>query len=332
MLKTPFDLSKDQSDPEVIHSPSDLDFKAHLPLPFAMRNVGVGKSSKHERLRDKEEETLFPLSGGLKKKPGKKRKRGPDKLDPPAARGRKPVKFGCDLSSESESESLDDDDETTKKGSKDNSASSTPLILQRDRILADPPPQPTLPPPRRLSSSATTLVERRKPTRPVAYPLALDYEKEIEAVKDRLRRNGAGGVDGEVEYSDYEDDASSTRGRSGNSFAADGERWSPAFLARHQSSTNSPKPPLRPPTAQIPGAMPVPATPSLIKAIERIAVAQKDAFGIQAGGVSVTDPTKPNHVSDITEGEPDLGMSANQMQRAPRWEEFWREVRVKAHS
>jgi hypothetical protein len=324
MSNTPFDLSNDQRDPKVIHSPSDLDFKAHLALPFAMRDVGVGKSSKLERLRDKEDETLFPLSGALRKKPGKKRKRGPDKLDPPTSRGRKPVKFGSDLSSESES--LDDDDETTKRGtqdSKDNSASSTPLIPQQDRTLADPPPQPTLLPPRRLSSSATTLVEGRKTTRPVAYPPALDYEKEIVAVKDKLRRNGAGGVDGEVEYSDYEEDASSTRGRSGKSFAADGERWSPAFLARHQP-TSPPKPPLGPP-----GAMPVPATPSLIKAIERIAVAQKDAFG----GVSVTDPTKPNDVSDITEeGEPDLGMAANQMQRAPRWEEFWREVRVKAHS
>jgi len=331
MSKSPFDLSNDQRDPKVIHSPSDLDFKAQLALPFAMRDVGVGKTPKHERLRDEEEETLFPISGALRKKPGKKRKRGPDKPGLPTARGRKPVKFGSDLSSESESLDLDDDDETTKRGtqgSKDNSASSTPLILQQDRTLADPPPRPTHLPPRRLSSSTATLVERRKTTRPFTYLPSLDYEKEIEAVKDKLRRNGAGGVDGEVEYSDYEEDASSTRGRSGSSFTADGERWSPAFLARHQP-TSPPKPPPRSTTTQIPGAMPVPATPSLIKAIERIAVAQKDAFGI-AGGVSVGDPTKPNHVSDITEeGEPDL---ANQMQRAPRWEEFWREVRVKAHS
>ena len=327
--KTLFDLSlsNDQRDPKVIHSPSDLDFKAHLALPYAMGDVGVAKSPKQEMLRDRETGSLFPLSGGLRKKPGKKRRRGLGKPDPATTRGRKPVKFGSDLSSESES--FDDDDKTTKKstqgGSKYNSASSTPVLLQQDRTLADPPPQPTLPPARRLSSSATTLVEQRKTTGPVAYPLALDYEKETEAVKDKLWR-GAGGVDGEVEYSDYEGDAPSAKDRSGNSFTADGERWSPAFLVRHQS-TSTQKPLLGLPTAQIPGAVPVPATPSLIKALDRIAVAQKDAFGM-TGGVAVTD-LRSQPVSQLTEeAEP----TANQMKSASRWEDFWREVRVKAHS
>jgi hypothetical protein len=129
-----------------------------------------------------------------------------------------------------------------------------------------------------------------------------------------------------VEYSDYEEDTRSTKERSGNPFNRDGERWSPAFLVRHQLPSPR-KPPLGPPIAQIlPGAMPVPATPSLIKAIDRIAVAQQDAFGI-AGGVSVTDPEKSKPVSQLTEeDEPHVGIAANQMERAPRWEEFWREV------
>jgi hypothetical protein len=84
--------------------------------------VLLGKSSKKERLQDREEETLFPLSRGSQEEA----QRGMGKVDP-TKRGRRPVKFGSDLSSESES--LDDDDETTKKGSKDNSASSTPVIL-----------------------------------------------------------------------------------------------------------------------------------------------------------------------------------------------------------
>jgi hypothetical protein len=157
----------------------------------------------------------------------------------------------------------------------------------------------------------------------------LSYEKEIEAVKDKLRWN-AGGVDGELEYSDYEEDISLTKDRrSGNSFAVDGERWSPAFLGRHQSQSSR-KPPLRQPLAQIvPGGVPVRATPSLIKAMDRIAMAQNDAFGI-AAGVSATDAKRVSRLTE--ESEPGMGIATNQTRRAPRWEEFWREVRVKAHS
>jgi hypothetical protein len=291
-----------------------------VALPFAMSGVAPGKLSKKERLRDKEEETLSPLSGGLRKK----RRRGLGKPDPTAPRGRKPIKFGADFSSESDSQD-DDHDEVTKKDTPDGPISATPVIRQQDRNLTDAPPART------FSSSAPTLVERGKATKATADPLAtLDYEKEIEAVKGKLRRTDADIVDGEVEYSDYEEDVPSKNERSGKSFTTDrdGEHWSPAFLVRHQTQLSPRKPTPGPPMAQIvPGAMPVPATPSLIKAIDRIAIAQKDAFGI-AGTVPVKDPAKLNPVSEAA----DVGVTTNRTERAPRWEEFWREVRVKAQS
>lgn len=288
-----------------------MDFKAPLVFPFTTTG-DVGEPLEQEKLRDKEVEGVFPLSGYLREKPGKRRQRRQGKPDLTATRDKKPVKFGSDLSSESESE--DDDGETSTKNQHFDSVCSMPVTLQ-DRSLANPP-QPTRPLARTDSTSAATLVDRGKATRPIANALgALDYEKEITAVKDKLGRNGGSG---EVEYSDYEEDISLPKANSRNTFTDDKGQWRPAFLVRHQSQG--------PPVAQIlPGAMPVPATPSLIKAIDRIAIAQRDAFGIMAGGVSV-DPVKPKGVQSTEEAKP----AANQ--KDPGWEEFWKEVKVKAHS
>lgn len=277
-----------------------------------MSGVPIGKLSKKDRQWDNGEATL---SGALMKKSGKKRRHGLGKFDPLSRRGRKPVKFDSDLSSESDSQ--DGEDEATKK--------AVCSAQQERTALADPPPQPTLFPARTFSSSAPTLVDRDKAIRPATDPLAaLDYEKEIEAVKHNLRRNDAD--DGAVEYSDFEEDVASTKG-SGKSLTVDrdGERWSPAFLARHQYRGVR-QPPSGTHFAQIlPGAMPVPATPSLIKAMDRIAIAQKDAFVIAGGPAS--NSAKPKSVSHPT--EPEVGVATK---RAPQWEEFWREVQVKAHS
>ena len=88
-----------------------------------------------------------------------------------------------------------------------------------------------------------------------------------------------------------------------------------------------------------PGAVPVPATPSLIKAIDRIAVAQRDAFGVPVGLPASTTPEAVSKPSRDGSGvvDPLVTMEGSAKvektkERAPRWEEFWREVRVKAQS
>ena len=56
------------------------------------------------------------------------------------------------------------------------------------------------------------------------------------------------------------------------------EGWSPGFLGRHQPSS--------PPTSMsMPGAVPIPATPSMVKAVDRIAVARREAYGARSAPV-----------------------------------------------
>ncbi len=111
---------------------------------------------------------------------------------------RKPTKFGAEFSSSGS-------DTENGEGNEDKDA------LHR-------PPLPAVA--RTDSSSGATLVDRVRAPFPAQ---VLDYEKEIEAVKDRLRMRG------EVEYSDYEEeDVTSLRGR-----GAERDGWRPAFLDRH---------------------------------------------------------------------------------------------------
>ncbi len=84
------------------------------------------------------------------------------------------------------------------------------------------------------------------------------------------------GAKGEVEYSDYEEeDVTSLKGR-----GTERDGWRPAFLDRHsvQGRVGSRSMP-----ASAPALVPVPATPSLIKALDRIAVAQREGFALSRG-------------------------------------------------
>jgi len=319
--------------------PNEVDLKNHLPLPLpvTMHNMGPGKLSKKDSKSNEDQVLLQPIptrAETLKKSRQKGfaawRKRG-DRI---VSGARKPVKFGADLSSDDDS---DDDEENTKKNP---SSPSTPT-MQYKRPNGRPFALGQQPPSESYSSSTPTLVEgrverarqeRRKDSKLEALA-TLDYEKEIESVKDKLRPKGqkGGNADEEVDYSDYEEDLSALKGKA--DVTSGGEQWSPAFLKRHQSqSLSTTTPPL-----VAPGAVPVPATPSLIRAIDRIAVAQRDAYGFPAVNTSHQSPSQATSIPKDARGDLDalVNMEAGakkEKDRAPRWEEFWREVRQKAQA
>jgi len=247
------------------------------------------------------------------------------------------VKFGAEFSSDSDTEN----EEATQKGrlgtgrSKEMSTASTPTLQHKTSSVADLSLQGARPPARTFSSSAATLVDRGGKAIPDVLA-TLDYDKEIEAVKDKLRRNGADGIGSkeEVEYSDYEED-DVTKGQARVSGGDQGGPWSPEFLKRHQSQAQSQGQALVPPRADIlSGVMPVPATPSLIKAIDRITLAQRDAFGVPNSSASKDQLARLNlePAQPTREAREGVGDVVGVTEKAPRWEEFWREVGRKARS
>lgn len=105
------------------------------------------------------------------------------------------------------------------------------------------------------------------------------------------------------------------------------------------------------------GALPVPATPSLIKALDRIAVAQKDVFGsmthsphflqyaVDTSGQQRHHPRSRDGLprvhdtplsDDDDEGDHDLESTGMKMRvtkpqgRRRGWDEFWSDVKNKA--
>lgn len=184
------------------------------------------------------------------------------------------------------------------------------------------------------------------------------WEKEQERESDRIRRmklvrDEEGGV---PEYSDYEEDVTNSRRE------REGDRWSPGFLRRHRSArgneTDSTKTEsdrtavasegrgVRVPVTPLgggPGSSPmaaVPATPSLIRALDRIAVAQQVAFGarpaedvVAARGEVVVRPGLPPSKSSeagSADGLPKVrrkDVEGGEGYKGPRWDEFWNDVR-----
>ncbi|OSD02412.1 hypothetical protein PYCCODRAFT_1410891 [Trametes coccinea BRFM310] len=124
-----------------------------------------------------------------------------------------------------------------------------------------------------------------------------------------------------------EEDVTALAARLGQGSPSPGEKWSPDFIRRHSQrhlhhapssagasssagtgSSNTLTPAL---------FAPVPATPSLIKAVERVSAAQQEAFSRQTEGLPMPSPpvgtgTQPGHV------------------RAPNWDAFWHDVKAKA--
>ncbi|KAJ7083717.1 hypothetical protein B0H15DRAFT_911772 [Mycena belliarum] len=135
----------------------------------------------------------------------------------------------------------------------------------------------------------------------------LDFDKEIERVRGAKNR----GREEAPEYSDYEEDVTATKHKDNK---AGDKNWSPGFLQRHRSGTgaHSSASQRTAVSASATSSAPlgaVPATPSLIKALDRIAVAQKDAFA-------------------PADGMPDA--ASREAYKGPRWDDFWKEVRDKA--
>jgi hypothetical protein len=143
--------------------------------------------------------------------------------------------------------------------------------------------------------------------------------------------------DGEVpDYSDYEEDVTAHASRAQRRVSRGTPGWSPEFLDRHRpgntasgSGSGSEATSRR---TTLPEAVPVPATPSLIKAMDRIAVAQKEAFAkLESGeGLAGLPPvTLPRERQEgLTKAAKDV--TPTKKARGARWEEFWREVREKA--
>lgn len=148
----------------------------------------------------------------------------------------------------------------------------------------------------------------------------IDYEKEIKMLKSR--NVGAGLGDGEVpEYSDYEEDVTSSKPHQGDD-------WSPGFMKRHRSanaaSAVSSSESQRTAVNATPGTPPlgaVPATPSLIKALDRVALAQQAAF---ASATPNSRPGGNDGLPRVDEKEEQFGA------KAVRWDHFWNEVREKS--
>jgi len=306
-------------------------------------------------------------------------------------RKRKPLKFGGEMSSDSE---LSDDEDLKGQGKDlgDETKTMSPLAEPKEFQLAFIPTKAKPPVLRsnsnsNSSSSTPTLVERPLAQRSATLDHILrnndedarldalqtvDYDQEIMLLR---RQRGVLAADEEdLDYSDYEERTHNpithVRGEVGERTAGGGGGgWSPAFLTRHQSQNeNSRKGDgrMQAPSEPLPGPVPVPATPSLLKALDRVAIAQRAAYGTPTSPLgrsqgqsqpmspspevgkegqkkSTSNPTTPTAVRSsgpYEDAEAGLGKSRRPKRtsegkaegKAQKWEEFWREVRVKAQT
>ncbi|KAJ3573460.1 hypothetical protein NP233_g2409 [Leucocoprinus birnbaumii] len=322
-------FNRDKRDP--ILFPPDSDFKANSEAPLKLE------------LGDHSPPLTKSLAGGVIKKPrSHSRKHG---FQPTTTRKRKPVKFGAlDELSSSDDEDIDDIKASPITFPPLGYSSSTPTLVDE--------------PPKALRKKSTAIDTSDDPKK----PLVIDYDAELTELK-RLKGSNHGNsvINGMPDYSDHEEEdltSISQRQSRANINDQTHSRWSPAFIKRHSGSLSVTAEPGSP-AIPLPGSMPVSATPSLIKALDRIAIAQRDAFGHAAASPSVlastptirgdtrSDPGKQPEIgtADLRskgrkngfgaeEEEEDNARAVQQArkERAPRWEEFWREVRAKAHS
>jgi hypothetical protein len=153
-----------------------------------------------------------------------------------------------------------------------------------------------------------------------------DVEKERAAIAKRK----AGGAGDTPDYSDYESDGASTRRR-----ASRGEPgWSPEFIRRasqsksqrgslgsHGLTSTAASSLAPPPTPGTPRA--VPATPSLIRAVDRLAAAQEAAYGPGVGMGS-------GYGFPVAGVDGEVVVPPGTEDSGERWAGFWRDVKEKA--
>lgn len=163
------------------------------------------------------------------------------------------------------------------------------------------------------ASSARTLVDDQ-----------VDYDKDLEA----LRRKKKGFGDKEIpDYSDGEDiteGMSTPRKTSGGS---DAESWSPKFLQQRSSTSNS-QPRSSAGTTRSQGFKPVPATPSLIKAIDRVQAAHREAYSAAPEGLPKLEE-EPAAPASVKGEEKHDGELLEQPKPHGGWANFWRDVERK---
>jgi hypothetical protein len=318
---------------------------APLPLPVTMRNTSPKpKAQKGAQL------THISTTELLKKKRSKKC-RGWKIAEGLERKPRKPVIFG------EVSDSSDDDEDTKKQSSSSSSATSSSPLFRHDGLKLKGATKATqLLPVRSYTSSTPTLVDgvgnhggKRKDTSQES-DMRLDtpdmavYDQEIALLKRHLRRNNSQRQSGtgdefDLDYSDYEEDLTAQRGFLHGALTSDGidtkrgrdecrdENWSPGFLKRHESNRSA---------LPIQQPAPVPATPSLIKALDRLAQAQNEAHGLNSTPEPLrthegSSPGAEKFASRTGPSDPEEN-GKTKSQRSPRWEEFWREVHVKAQT
>jgi hypothetical protein len=307
-------------------------------------------------------------------------------------RKRKPLKFGGEMSSDSE---LSDDEDLKGQGKDLGNATKTSTPPKTMSPFAEPKqielafiPTKAKPPVLRSnsnsnsSSSTPTLVERPLAHRgttldhilrnndedaPLDSLQPVDYDQEIMLL--RRQRGVLAADDEDLDYSDYEERTHNpithVREEVGERTAVgDGGGWSPAFLTKHRSQNENRREGdgrVHIPSVPLPEPVPVPATPSLLKALDRVAIAQRAAYGTPTSPLgrsqeqsqpmttspevgrkkSSSKPTTPTAVrssGSYEDAEAGLGKSRRPKRtsegkaegKAQRWEEFWREVRVKA--
>jgi hypothetical protein len=123
------------------------------------------------------------------------------------------------------------------------------------------------------------------------------------------------------EYSDYEEDVTAHVARVKRRVSRDQPGWSPDFMKRHvsQNTPSSNSSSHQTPMSSTPRA--VPATPSLIRAIDRVALAQQEAFTLGQASKS-SDGSSVKGLPNIKEEQVKF--------KGARWDDFWRDVKAKA--
>lgn len=255
-------------------------------------------------------------------------RKGPDCLHkrrkrfvPGAKRMREEVKFSPlnvdDLSSSDEDEDL----KSTQSLSNEKARTRRPLPTRSD--------------------SMATLVNETQPAKSIigADGDVIDIERE-KARPFQLRSKAEREVGRNMpDYSDYEEDV--TAGATCPQVPRDSPEWSPAFLHRHFAHSAQPHT-LSPPAKGLSSAnsatyasshmlttsplpyTPVPATPSLIRAIDRISAAQQAAYK------PLSSPATPPLMASVRDGLPIHSGEPRCGLHGPKWELFWKDVKEKA--
>uniref|UniRef100_A0A0W0G251 DUF4203 domain-containing protein n=1 Tax=Moniliophthora roreri TaxID=221103 RepID=A0A0W0G251_MONRR len=169
---------------------------------------------------------------------------------------------------------------------------------------------------------------------------AVDYDKEIKALrKKKMRGMGEGEV---PDYSDYESDVGEGGGKGGrrpslaqSASSSTGRRDSDTTKVGSGSLPGSALDKETSQPQQMP--IPVPATPSLIRALDRVALAQREAYGtsIPSGLPRLAEESHPPSPSPFSSPsrtpapqnpEPTSPDQEELDGRADKWDAFWKEV------